>query len=59
MDYPELENILSERLPNENIRVFASCTAVNNTDKDDTDDDESDKLTQQSQDKVGSSRRTT
>ena len=42
MDYPELENILTDRLPNENIRVFA----VNNTDKDDTDDDESDKLNQ-------------
>jgi 8-oxo-dGTP pyrophosphatase MutT (NUDIX family) len=46
LDYPELENILTERLPNENIRVFAA----NNTAQDDSDDDESDKLTQQSND---------
>jgi hypothetical protein len=43
IDYPELEDILERRLPNENIRVFAA----NNTADDDTDDDESDKLTQE------------
>jgi 8-oxo-dGTP pyrophosphatase MutT (NUDIX family) len=33
IDYPELENILTERLPNENIRLFASKTAAINTDQ--------------------------